>query len=121
MKRTYTKSEKNTTKAKPKVANNFKIDLSVFKGEGTRIAFSILFGCCAIYMFISLISFFIYGGMDYHVAGKGFYVDNPDTAYLAEKKVQGLEQQLDAVLTLCKEAELSKQDVYDMIDILWED
>lgn len=73
MKRTYTKSEKNTTKAKPKVANNFKIDLSVFKGEGTRIAFSILFGCCAIYMFISLISFFIYGGMDYHVAGKGFY------------------------------------------------
>ena len=60
-------------------------------------------------------------GLIYSVAGKGFYVDNPDTAYLAEKKVQGLEQQLDAVLKLCKEAELSKQDVYDMIDILWED
>ena len=55
------------------------------------------------------------------VAGKGFYVDNPDTGYLVEKKVQGLEEQLDAVLKLCKEAQLSKEEVKDMVDILWED
>ena len=60
-------------------------------------------------------------GLIYSVAGKGFYVDNPDTGYLTEKKVQGLEEQLDAVLRLCKEAQLSKEEVKDMVDILWEE
>ena len=60
-------------------------------------------------------------GLIYSVAGKGFYVDNPDTGYLVEKKVQGLEEQLDEVLTLCKKAGLTKEDVKDMLDILWED
>lgn len=60
-------------------------------------------------------------GLIYSVAGKGFYVDNPDTGYLAEKKVQGLEEQLDAVLRLCKDAQLSKEEVKDMVDILWEE
>lgn len=59
-------------------------------------------------------------GLIYSVAGKGFYVDNPDTGYLVEKKVQGLEEQLDAVLQRCKEAQLSKEEVKDMVDILWE-
>lgn len=60
-------------------------------------------------------------GLIYSVAGKGFYVDNPDTGYLTEKKVQGLEEQLDAVLRLCKDAQLSKEEVKDMVDILWEE
>ena len=60
-------------------------------------------------------------GLIYSVAGKGFYVDHPDTGYLVEKKVQGLEEQLDAVLKLCKEAQLSKEEVKDMVDILWEE
>lgn len=60
-------------------------------------------------------------GLIYSVAGKGFYVDNPDTGYLVEKKVQGLEEQLDEVLTLCKNAGLTKENVKDMLDILWED
>ena len=60
-------------------------------------------------------------GLIYSVAGKGFYVDNPNTGYLTEKKVQGLEEQLDAVLRLCKDAQLSKEEVKDMVDILWEE
>lgn len=60
-------------------------------------------------------------GLIYSVAGKGFYVDNPDTGYLVEKKVQGLEEQLDEVLTLCKKAGLTKENVKDMLDILWEE
>lgn len=60
-------------------------------------------------------------GLVYSVAGKGFYVDSPDTGYLAEKKVQGLEEQMDEVLTLCKKAGLSKEDVRDMLDILWDE
>lgn len=60
-------------------------------------------------------------GLIYSVAGKGFYVDNPETGYLVEKKVQGLEERLDEVLKLCREAKLSKEEVKDMVDILWED
>jgi len=60
-------------------------------------------------------------GLIYSVAGKGFYVDSPDTGYLVEKKVQGLEEQMDEVLSLCKRAGLTKEDVKDMLDILWEE
>lgn len=60
-------------------------------------------------------------GLVYSVAGKGFYVDNPDISYLEEKKVQGLEGRLDEVLKLCKSANLSKEEVIDMVDILWEE
>ena len=60
-------------------------------------------------------------GLVYSVAGKGFYVDNPDISYLEEKKVQGLEGRLDEVLKLCKAANLSKEEVIDMVDILWEE
>ncbi len=65
MKREY----KKPAKSKPK----FNFDFSILKGEGTRVAIGILFYVFTIYLFISLVSFFIYGGMDYHVAGKGFY------------------------------------------------
>lgn len=58
-------------------------------------------------------------GLIYSVAGKGFYVDNPDVGFLTEKRVQGVEARLEEVLAACKEAELSRQDVKDMIDILW--
>ena len=60
-------------------------------------------------------------GLIYSVAGKGFYIDAPDVGYLAEKKVQGLEQQVEEVLQKCKAASLSKEEVKDMIDILWEE
>lgn len=60
-------------------------------------------------------------GLIYSVAGKGFYVDSPDTNYLAEKRVQGLEEQLETVLQHCKEAGLDREEVKDMVDILWEE
>lgn len=60
-------------------------------------------------------------GLIYSVAGKGFYVDNPDVGFLTEKRVQGVEARLEEVLVACKEAELSRQDVKDMIDILWDE
>ena len=60
-------------------------------------------------------------GLIYSVAGKGFYVDSPDIGYLTEKKVQGLEEQMEEMLALCKEAGLSLDEVKDMVDILWED
>lgn len=59
-------------------------------------------------------------GMIYAVAGKGFFVDNPDLQYLEEKRVQNVEQELSETLELCRQAKLTKEEVKDMIDILWE-
>lgn len=58
-------------------------------------------------------------GLVYSVAGKGFYVDSPDVAFLEEKKVQSIEAQLEEVLKICKSASLSKEEVKEMVDILW--
>ena len=48
-------------------------------------------------------------------------MDSPDVAFLEEKKVQSIEEQLEEVLKICKSANLSKEEVKDMVDILWMD
>ena len=53
-------------------------------------------------------------GLVYSVAGKGFYVDSPDVAFLEEKIVQSIEEQLEDVLIICKSANLSMEEVKDM-------
>ena len=60
-------------------------------------------------------------GMIYSVPGKGFFVDNPSTDYLVEKKVQGMEEELAQILSQCRKTGLSKEEVKEMIDILWEE
>lgn len=59
-------------------------------------------------------------GMVYSVPGKGFFVDNPDLNYLAEKEVQGVEQELSKMLFTCRKAGLSKEDVKELVELLWE-
>lgn len=59
-------------------------------------------------------------GMIYSVPGKGFFVDNPDVDYLAEKEVQGVEQELSKMFFKCREAGLSKEDVKELVELLWE-
>lgn len=59
-------------------------------------------------------------GMIYSVPGKGFFVDNPDVDYLAEKEVQGVEQELSKMLFKCRTAGLSKEDVKELVELLWE-
>lgn len=59
-------------------------------------------------------------GMIYSVPGKGFFVDNPDVDYLAEKEVQGVEQELSGMLLKCRKAGLSKEDVKELVELLWE-
>lgn len=58
-------------------------------------------------------------GMIYSVPGKGFYVDNPDRAYLEEKRVLGIEEELSKVLDKCKASGLSKSEVAEMLELLW--
>ena len=44
--------------------------------------------------------------MIYSVPGKGFFVDNPDMAYLEEKRTLSVEEELAAVIEKAKAAEL---------------
>ena len=60
-------------------------------------------------------------GMIYSVPGKGFFVDDPDLDYLAEKRTVTIEEELAGWIAKAKAAGLGKEEAYDMIEILWED
>lgn len=60
-------------------------------------------------------------GMIYAVPGKGFFVDNPDIQYLAEKRTLNIETELSSLLSDAKRAGIKKDEFIDMINILWED
>lgn len=59
--------------------------------------------------------------MIYSVPGKGFFVDDPDLDYLAEKRTVAIEEELAGWIAKAKATGLGKEEVYDMIEILWED
>jgi len=59
--------------------------------------------------------------MIYSVPGKGFFVDNPDMAYLEEKRTLSVEEELAAVIEKAKAAELDEAEFIDMVRILWEE
>lgn len=59
-------------------------------------------------------------GMVYSVPGKGFFVDNPDLDFLAEKQTLGLEEGLAKWVTEAKKAGLGKTEAMDMLEILYD-
>lgn len=60
-------------------------------------------------------------GMIYSVPGKGFFVDNPDRDFLEEKRAFGVEEEFSAVLDKCRQSGLSKEEVKEMLELLWEE
>lgn len=60
-------------------------------------------------------------GMIYSVPGKGFFVDDPDIEYLAEKKTLGVEEELGLLIKKAKLAEINRAEFVDMVKILWEE
>lgn len=60
-------------------------------------------------------------GMVYSVPGKGFFVDNPAVDYLAEKRMQGMEEELAEILHRYRENGFSRSEVRELVDLLWED
>ena len=58
-------------------------------------------------------------GLIYSVAGKGFYVDNPNTQYLKEKVTLSLEENLSRWISEAKKSGMTKEEAEDMMDILW--
>lgn len=60
-------------------------------------------------------------GLIYSVAGKGFYIAKQNTNMLREKKIQILEEELRKLTVEWRQAGLSKEDMTDYIDVLFED
>lgn len=60
-------------------------------------------------------------GLIYSVAGKGFYVARQNTDMLKEKKIQMLEDELTKLTSEWKSAGLSKDDMIDFINVIFED
>lgn len=59
-------------------------------------------------------------GLVYSVPGRGFFVSNKKTEMLKEKKMQELEKHMSELIAECKQAELTKQDILDLFDLLYE-
>lgn len=60
-------------------------------------------------------------GLIYSVAGKGFYVAKQNTNMLKEKKIRILEEELSRLVLEWKKAGLSKEDMADYIEVLFEE
>lgn len=60
-------------------------------------------------------------GLIYSVTGKGFYVCEQNTDFLKEQKRKRVESTLTTLIRDCQDAGLSKTDLLDMIEILYED
>ena len=60
-------------------------------------------------------------GMIYSVPGKGFFVDDPDREYLAEKRNLTVEEDLTKVIEEAKNAGLTKEQFLNMLEIIWEE
>lgn len=59
-------------------------------------------------------------GLIYSVPGRGFFVCTRKLELLKEKKIQDLEKRMSELIRDCKAAELSKADLLDMIELLYE-
>lgn len=60
-------------------------------------------------------------GLIYSVPGRGFFVCNRKLEMLKEKKIQELEKRMTELIRDCRAAELNKQDIMDMFDLLYEE
>lgn len=57
-------------------------------------------------------------GLIRSVSGKGFYVCEYNTSYLKEKQYMMLEKHLSELLTECKKAGMSREDIMEMVETL---
>ena len=60
-------------------------------------------------------------GLIYSVPGRGFFVSSRKLEMLKEKKIQDIEKHMSELIKECKAAELSRQNVLDMLDLLYEE
>lgn len=59
-------------------------------------------------------------GLVYSQPGKGYYISKSQTNMLMEKRLQTIEIQMMELINQCKNAELSKEDMIAMINLLYD-
>lgn len=60
-------------------------------------------------------------GLIYSVAGKGFFISRQNTNMLMEKKIQGMENDIQELIKECKKSGISKEDMISMIEVIWDE
>ena len=60
-------------------------------------------------------------GLIYSVPGRGFFVSSRKLEMLKEKKIQDIEKHMSELIKECKSAELSKQNMMDMLELLYDE
>ena len=60
-------------------------------------------------------------GFLYTVAGKGSFVAKKNTALLREKQLRKIEDHLSEIKRLAATIQLSRNEIRDMLDLMWED
>lgn len=60
-------------------------------------------------------------GFIYSVAGKGSYVAEPDIKRIRETYLQQIEGHLEEIHALSKVCDLSKEDVWSMLNLIWDE
>lgn len=59
-------------------------------------------------------------GLVYSQPGKGYYISKSQTEMLKEKRLQVIESQMMDLINQCKNAELSKDDIIAMVNLLYD-
>lgn len=57
----------------------------------------------------------------YAKAGRGFFVAPKDTKMLREENLKAIEEHVQKIIPLADSCRLTKKDIVDLIDILWEE
>lgn len=60
-------------------------------------------------------------GLIYSKAGKGFFVSKQNTNMLKEKKIQGIENDIQELVKECKKSGISKEEMFKMIEVIWDE
>lgn len=60
-------------------------------------------------------------GLIYSKAGKGFFVSKQNTNMLKEKKIQGIENDIQELVKECKKSSISKAEMLGMIEVIWDE
>lgn len=60
-------------------------------------------------------------GLIYSKAGKGFFVSKQNTNMLMEKKIQGMENDIQEFVKECKRTGITKEEMLGMIEVIWDE
>lgn len=60
-------------------------------------------------------------GLIYSKAGKGFFVSKQNTNMLKEKKIQGIENDIQELVKECKKSGITKEEMLGIIEVIWDE